>query len=103
MMGNTYIYILVMALTSYLLRVLPMTIFRKPITNSFVKSFLYYAPYVTISVMTFPSILNATGNQLYGLIAFIVGVIFAYKGASLFTVAVVCCSSVLLLEFIPFI
>ena len=57
-MHNIYIYILVSGIVSYLIRVIPLTIFRKPITNTFIKSFLYYVPYVTLAVMTFPAILQ---------------------------------------------
>ena len=57
---KTYIYIFVMAVTTYIIRVLPLTLIRKPIKNKFIQSFLYYVPYVTLSVMTFPSIMNTT-------------------------------------------
>ena len=60
MKNNVYAYILVMAVTTYLIRVLPLTLIRKPIKNKFIRSFLYYVPYVTLSVMTFPSIITAT-------------------------------------------
>ncbi|MBQ2552224.1 MAG: AzlD domain-containing protein, partial [Treponema sp.] len=60
MSGNTWIYILVAFAVSYLIRVLPLTIFRKPIKNKFIKSFLYYAPYVTLALMTFPAIFEST-------------------------------------------
>lgn len=87
-----------MAAVSYLIRVLPMTLIRKPITNRFVQSFLYYVPYVTLAVMTFPAILEATQSPLAGLAALIVGVIAAWFGAGLFKVAVSCCTIVFLME-----
>ena len=59
-MYNNYIYIAVMALVSYTIRILPLTLIRKPIKNQFIQSFLYYVPYVTLSVMTFPAIVHAT-------------------------------------------
>ena len=57
---NNWVYIAVMAAVSYAIRVLPLTLIRKPIKNQFIQSFLYYVPYVTLAVMTFPSILTAT-------------------------------------------
>ena len=60
MTHNNYIYIAVMALVSYTIRILPLTLIRKPIKNRFIQSFLYYVPYVTLAVMTFPAIVNAT-------------------------------------------
>lgn len=97
-MNNTYIYILLMAITVFLIRVLPLTLIRKPIKNNFIKSFLYYVPYVTLSVMTFPAIIDATSNPLAGLVSLIIGIIAAYKDLGLFKVTVICCLIVLLLE-----
>ena len=57
---NTYLYIAVLAITCYLIRVLPLTLIRREIRSRFLRSFLYYVPYVTLAVMTFPSILTAT-------------------------------------------
>lgn len=64
MSGNIYIYIAIVAITSYLIRVLPLTLIRKPIKNRFIRSFLYYVPYVTLAVMTFPAIIDATATPL---------------------------------------
>ena len=64
MSGNIYIYIAIVAITSYLIRVLPLTLIRKPIKNRFIRSFLYYVPYVTLAVMTFPAIFDATATPL---------------------------------------
>lgn len=61
---NTYLYIAVMALTTYTIRVLPLTLIRKPIKSTFLRSFLYYVPYVTLAVMTFPAILEATDSPM---------------------------------------
>ena len=80
-----------MAGVTFLIRVLPLTLIRKPIKNKFIKSFLYYVPYVTLAVMTVPSIIEATENPLSGLLALIVGIIAAWFGAGLFKVAVLCC------------
>ncbi|MBE6784302.1 MAG: AzlD domain-containing protein [Ruminococcaceae bacterium] len=98
MSNNVYIYIGIMALVTYLMRVLPMTIFRKEIKNKTIRSFLYYVPYVTLTVMTFPAILEATGSMWSGLAALIIGVLIAWKGGSLLIVSVASCAVVFLLE-----
>ena len=81
---NNYIYIAVMAAVSYTIRVLPLTLIRKPIKNQFIQSFLYYVPYVTLAVMTFPAIIHATQTPISGLVALIAGIIAAWLGAGLF-------------------
>lgn len=98
MRNNIWIYLLVMFVTVYTIRVLPLTLFRKPIKNQFVRSFLYYAPYITLSVMTFSSILEVTQSPLSGAAALAVGILTAWFGAGLFPVAVGCCATVFLLE-----
>ena len=95
---NNYLYILVMFLVSYAIRVLPLTLIRKPIRNPFIQSFLYYVPSVTLAVMTFPAIVNATQSPAAGAIALVVGIAAAWCGASLFQVSVACCAVVLVLE-----
>lgn len=100
MKHNVYVYILVMAAVTFAVRVLPMTLIRKKITNHFLRSFLYYVPYVTLAVMTFPAIVDAAGNPIAGVIALIVGVVAAWFGAGLFPVAVSCCAVVLTSEII---
>ncbi len=99
-MHNNWIYILIMALTTFLIRALPMFLIRKPITNKFINSFLYYVPYITLSVMTFPAIIEATNSLLAGYIALIVGIIAAYKNCNLIGVASLCCLTVLIIEFV---
>lgn len=84
---NIYIYIAAMALTTYLIRVLPMTIFRKPIHNRFVRSFLHYVPYACLTTMTFPAILSSTETLLGGSAALVLAVFLAFRGKSLITVA----------------
>ena len=98
MKHNIYIYILVITVTVFLIRVLPLTLIRRPIKNKFIKDFLYYVPYVTLSVMTFPAIIDATNNYIAGLISLILGSIAAYKEMGLFKVTVICCLTVLILE-----
>ena len=99
MTHNNYIYIAVMALVSYAIRILPLTLIRKPIKNRFVLSFLYYVPYVTLAVMTFPAIVQATQSPVAGAVALVFGIAAAWCGARLFQVAVACCAVVFVLEF----
>ena len=96
---NNWVYIAVMAAVSYAIRVLPLTLIRKPIKSRFLRSFLFYVPYVTLAVMTFPSIVNATSSPVAGLAALVLGIAAAWLGANLFQVAVGCCAVVLVLEF----
>lgn len=98
MKGNVYVYITIMAVVTYLIRVLPLTLVRREIKNVYIRSFLYYVPYVTLAVMTFPSIMDATGTPWSGLAALVAGIALAWRGASLFQVAVACCAVVYLLE-----
>ena len=98
MQHNVYLYILVMFGVTYLIRVLPLTLIRKEIKNRTIRSFLYYVPYVTLAVMTFPAIINATSSPLAGLAALIVGILLAWFGRSLFQVAVLSCVVVYVLE-----
>ena len=97
-MHNVYIYILCMAAVTFLIRVLPLTLIRGQIKNRFLQSFLYYVPYVTLAVMTFPAILHATSSPVAGLAALVLGIAAAWFGANLFQVAVGCCAIVLSLE-----
>lgn len=97
-MTNVLFSIFVMAGVTYLIRVLPLTLFRKKIKNKFVRSFLYYVPYVTLSVMIFPAILDATKAPLSALVGFIVAIVFAYKEMSLIHVAMLSCLSVFIVE-----
>ncbi len=98
MKGNVYIYIAVVAAVTYLIRVLPLTLIRREIRNVFVRSFLYYVPYVTLAVMTFPAIAQATQHPLAGLFALVVGIVLAWFGAGLFQVSVLCCVVVFIAE-----
>ena len=98
MQRNMYIYILVMAAVSYTIRVLPLTLIRKPIRNRFIRSFLYYVPYVTLAVMTFPAMVQATQNPLAGALALVLGIVLAWFGLRLFGVAASCCIFVFILE-----
>ena len=98
---NLYLYlaIAVMAGVTYLIRLLPLTLIQKEIKNQYIKSFLYYVPYVTLSVMTFPAILYATASIVSGAAALIVAIFLAYRGKSLFQVSLAACAAVFILEF----
>ena len=95
-----YAYIFVMAGVTYLIRMLPLTLFQKKITNVYIRSFLYYVPYTTLAVMTFPAILQETQTPAAGALALGVGVATAWRGMSLFHVACCCCAVVFIVEFI---
>ena len=99
-MRNVWIYILIMAAVSYLIRVLPLTLIRRELKSPFLRSFLYYVPYVTLAVMTFPAIVEATTYPAAGALALAVGILLAWFGRSLFTVAVVSCLTVYVAELI---
>lgn len=95
---NPWLFMLVMAGVTYLIRALPLTLIRKDIKNVTIRSFLYYVPYVTLAVMTFPSIMSATQTPIAGLAALLVGIALAWYGAGLFQVSVLCCVVVFVLE-----
>lgn len=93
-----YLYVLVMAVTTYLIRALPLTLLKKPIENRFLKSFLHYVPTACLTAMTFPAILYATENMISGAIGLAVAVVLALKKKSLIVVAVASCAAVFLVE-----
>jgi len=95
---NLYIYILAMAVTTYLIRMLPLTVFRKPIKSRFVKSFLHYVPYACLTAMTFPAIIYDTAYIFSGMAALVVAIILAYRGKSLLTVSLASCAAVFVCE-----
>ncbi len=96
MKGEVYLYILAGALVIYLIRLLPLTLIRREIRNPFIRSFLYYVPYVTLAVMTFPAILSATGNTVTAWAGFITGLVIAYMDGNLFKVSLGACAAVFL-------
>ena len=100
MRHNVYVYIFGMWLVSYLIRVLPLTLIRRQITNRTIRSFLYYVPYITLAVMTFPAILTATQSPVSGALALVAGLALAWFGGSLFQVSVACCAIVFLAELV---
>ncbi len=100
MQRNVYLYILGMWGISYVIRALPLTLIRREITNRTIRSFLFYVPYVTLAVMTFPAILSATQSPISGALALALGLVLAWCGGSLFQVSVACCAIVFVAELI---
>lgn len=97
MKSNVFVYILIMIAVTNLIRVLPMVLIRGKIRNRFVRSFLYYVPYITLAVMTFPTIVTATSSPVAGAMALLLGIIAAWFGLGLFPVAAICCVVVYLI------
>lgn len=97
---SIYIYIFTMAVTTYLIRMLPLTLLRKPIQSRFIRSFLHYVPYACLTAMTFPSILSSTENMLSGAAAFLVAAGLALRGKSLLVVSLGSSAAVLISEFL---
>ena len=95
---NIYVYIAAMAVTTYLIRMLPLTVFRKPIKSRFFRSFLHYVPYACLTAMTFPAILGDTASLFSGAAALAVAVVLAYLNQSLIVVAVASSAAVFLVE-----
>ncbi|MBR2696614.1 MAG: AzlD domain-containing protein [Parasporobacterium sp.] len=95
---SVYLYILVMAVVTYLVRAIPLLLARKEITNTFVRSFLYYMPYACLAAMTFPAILGATTYLISGIVGFIAAIIAAYFERSMITVALIACAAVFVTE-----
>lgn len=98
MAHNIYLYILVMAGVTYLIRMLPLVLLKKKITNKYIKSFLYYVPYACLAAMTFPAVLHSTASIYSAAVGLAVAVIAAYKGKSLLTVALLACAAVFIVE-----
>ena len=100
MTRSTALYLLIMAAVTYAVRALPLTLIRRPIRSRFLRSFLYDVPYVTLAVMTFPAILEATRTPLAGALALAAGAAAAWLGAGLLPVAAICCGVVFLTELV---
>ena len=95
---NIYVYIAAMALTTYLVRMLPLTVFRRPIRSRFFRSFLHYVPYACLAAMTFPAILQDTASLLSGAAALAVAIVLAYLNQSLIVVALASSAAVFIVE-----
>lgn len=93
-----YLYILVMAVTTYLVRAIPLVLMKKPIQNRFLQSFLHYVPTACLTAMTFPAILYATDHILSGAVGLAIGIVLALKKKSLIVVAVASCVAVFLMD-----
>ena len=99
-MKDFWIYLVILAGSTYLIRAIPFVLLKKKITNRYVRSFLYYIPYAVLSAMTLPAAIFATGNPITGIVGLLIGGIFAYMGKGLTVVAVVTCLSSLLTDII---
>ena len=97
-MHNVYGYILVMALVTYLIRALPLTLIRKEIRSRFIRSFLYYVPYATLAAMTFPAILSAADHRVASIAGFITALILSFYRKSLLVVAPCACAAAFIAE-----
>ena len=95
---SIYLYIAAMAVTTYLIRLLPMTLFRRPIKSRFLRSFLHYVPYACLSAMTFPSILSSTESLASGIAALVTAILLAYHGKSLIVFALSSSCAVLVVQ-----
>ena len=106
MRGDLFIYILVMAVVTYLIRMLPLVLSRREIESRYIRSFLYYVPYACLAAMTFPAIISAPQVEsipgmvtaVAGAVGFAAAVVSAYKGMSLLKVALVACAAVFVTE-----
>ena len=98
MRPEIFAYIAVMALVTYLIRLLPLTLIRRRITNKYIRSFLYYVPYATLSAMTVPAILSSTGSTFSAALGFAAALFLAFRGKSLLSVAVFASAVVLVCE-----
>lgn len=98
---NIYIYILVMAAVTYLIRMIPLVLVKGRINNRFIRSFLYYVPYACLMAMTFPAVFFSTSSMLAAIAGVGVAIILALKGKGLMTVALAASITVFLVSFIP--
>ena len=97
-MRDFWIYLAILAGSTYLIRALPFAAIQKKIQNQFIQSFLYYIPYAVLAAMTLPAALYATGNIISGAVGLLAGGIFAYRGKGLTTVAIISCTAALAAE-----
>ena len=98
---NVYIYILVMAAVTYLIRMIPLVLVKGKINNRFIRSFLYYVPYACLMAMTFPAVFFCTSSMIAAIAGVGVAIILALKGKGLMTVALAASITVFLVSFIP--
>ena len=98
MQHDIYIYLLLMSAVTLAIRIVPLTLIRGQIKNGFLRSFLFYVPYVTLAVMTFPAITTATDSPVAGACAMAAGIVGAWLGLGLLPVSMLCCITVLVLQ-----
>ena len=101
-MKDFWIYLLILAGSTYLIRAIPFAAFQKKIKSRFLKSFLYYIPYAVLAAMTFPAALYATGHLVSAVAGLLCGGGFAYKGKGLTLVAILSCVTALAVELLLF-
>lgn len=97
---KTFLYILVMAGVTYLIRAIPLVLFRKKIKNTFIRSFLHYIPYAVLAAMTIPAIFYSTGSQVSAIVGMAVAIIISFFEKGLVTVALSACGAVIICEWI---
>ena len=95
---SVYLYMIVMAIVTYLIRMLPLVLARKEIKSKFIKSFLYYVPYACLAAMTFPAILSSTDYLISAIVGFAVAILLAYFEKSMILVALAACAAVFVCE-----
>ena len=95
---SVYLYMIVMAVVTYLIRMLPLVLARKEIKSKFIKSFLYYVPYACLAAMTFPAILSSTDYLISAIVGFVVAILLAYLEKSMILVALAACAAVFVCE-----
>lgn len=95
-----FIYLILMAASTYLIRVIPFVLVKNQIKNRTIRSFLYYIPYAVLTAMTIPAIFVATSSPISAVVGFVVAVLLALKGKSLTVVALIACAAVYLTEVI---
>ena len=96
-----FVALMTMAVVTYLIRAVPFGALQTKVQNTFVRSFLYYVPYAVLAAMTFPAILGCTERLSASIAGLVVGVIAAYRGRSLMTVALVACGAALIVSILP--
>lgn len=95
-----FLYIAVMAGVTYLIRMIPFTLFRKKIKSRFIQSVLYYIPYAVLSAMTFPAIFYSTNNTVTAAVGTVIAIILAYFKLPLTVVAIAACAAAYVTGFI---
>lgn len=98
--NSFFVYLAIMAGSTYLIRAVPFALISNKIENQFIKSFLYYIPYAVLTAMTVPAVFYCTGHFLSATAGLAVAVVFAIKNRGLMTVAVAACVAVFVVELI---